>query len=178
MKVIFICGIRSSGKSTLASALAELHPFQILDTGPHLREHHQHLQNGQTFSEWIQEGEASHGNHFSSNIILETLQKLDPQQPLLVVGFRSQAGIAHIQKNLQAHTLQVFLDVDDQTAARRTGLREGTPLDVSSFQGHLEYERNQGIMETRNHAHLILDSSKPTAHLIQQLQSTLEVFLK
>jgi len=128
-ELIFVLGGAGAGKSTLSKSISEKYGFHHMSVGQLLRDKQKEDPNSETgkiIAEIFANGEVADRNDITTNLVIETIQKLKVKG-IVLDGFprTAEQGILFADKGFHCSTL-LFLSCDISVRANRLLIRSQT----------------------------------------------------
>jgi dephospho-CoA kinase len=174
--MIFICGYRSSGKSTVGKILEEEN-YWVFDVGPFLRNYYDaniRMEGEISFEELLQKGKGESGNRdwlpdwvpgvLQAEVIKRYEDKKD-KKDLVLLGLRSESDIDTLYKLLEGKVFpsekkfMIFLDVDFELGLKRY-LERNPKNTEEDFWRQMKVEGAWGLEDLKASGHAEVLSNK------------------
>jgi len=181
--MIFLVGPHGVGKSTAGPLFTEC-GFEVVDTGPLMRQLHARLGGALSFGEWVRQGEALHGLDFTNQvgataakIVLAQAAELGREAVLL--GFRSLRGIRflleHAAEPWERAVIVGLHGPSDEELRQRWMAREGRSISSDDFHALLAAERAAGLEQIYEHEHHTVVNDCGIHRFIQEIRDLSEL---
>jgi len=187
--MIFIVGAHATGKTHLADIISKFN-FTKIDLGPLLRTIHKESGSGESFGEWIHNGEEKFGKNFTDDLLVNEIKKTEANlsnsntapNDFIIIGSRSIAGLSYILENIghynQKDNKVIFLDAPLNLMYERYKKREGLDITIEQFEKILDKDKKMGLEDLRHVADFVIINDSTFEKLSDHMLSLLKNELK